>query len=232
MKKFSFNRIMHVFFLFLLTITFLVITYSCAPVMTASNSKSIKDPLDILSPYSTSKTLVELFVMSQCPYGIEAEKAIIPALKEFQDQVDFYLYFIADEADEKALDGSFEEDVENFVSPEGMEMELCRGEAIYEGGRFKSLHGQAEIDENIRQAIIAKYYPQRFLDYLLYRAENYQENEWEQAAVSASPLTEQRRIVANVNSLMALCDCLIKTLADKENRGEKLLNAVGRKVAL
>jgi len=50
--------------------------------------------------------------------------------------------------------------------------------------------------------------------------------------IALPPLTEQRRIVANVNSLMALCDCLIKTLADKENRGEKLLNAVGRKVAL
>jgi len=40
------------------------------------------------------------------------------------------------------------------------------------------------------------------------------------------PLAEQKRIVAKVDSLMALCDRLSKSLADKETKSEKMLNAV------
>ena len=35
--------------------------------------------------------------MSQCPYGVRAEQAIAPILKEFGDKIDFALYFIASE---------------------------------------------------------------------------------------------------------------------------------------
>lgn len=76
---------------------------------------------------------VELFVMSQCPYGVMAENALIPVLEEFGNDVDFTLYFIASET---------------------------------ETG-FRSLHGETELNEDLRQICIAENYPQEnFFNYL------------------------------------------------------------------
>jgi len=76
---------------------------------------------------------VELFVMSQCPYGTQAEDAVIPVIKAFGDKVEFKVYFIASES----------------------------------GLGFTSLHGQPEVDEDIRQACIQeKVSQEKFFDYL------------------------------------------------------------------
>lgn len=42
----------------------------------------------------SAKPVVELFVMSYCPYGTQAEKAIIPALEALDGLVDFQLKFV------------------------------------------------------------------------------------------------------------------------------------------
>jgi hypothetical protein len=42
----------------------------------------------------TQKPTVELFVMSLCPYGIKAEKEILPVIKLFGDKIDFKVKFI------------------------------------------------------------------------------------------------------------------------------------------
>jgi predicted DsbA family dithiol-disulfide isomerase len=42
---------------------------------------------------------VELFVMSQCPYGVKAEDAIIPALEKFGNNVDLHIDYIGSGAD-------------------------------------------------------------------------------------------------------------------------------------
>lgn len=39
---------------------------------------------------------LEFFVMSQCPYGIQVEKGVAPALAKLGDNVDFHLAFIGD----------------------------------------------------------------------------------------------------------------------------------------
>jgi len=41
----------------------------------------------------TDKPTVELFVMSHCPYGTQAEKGIIPAVEALGDKIDFQLKF-------------------------------------------------------------------------------------------------------------------------------------------
>ena len=46
---------------------------------------------------SSGKAKVDLYLMSLCPYGIEAQKALIPILKELGDKIDFNMYFIANE---------------------------------------------------------------------------------------------------------------------------------------
>jgi len=42
----------------------------------------------------TQKPTVELFVMSLCPYGVKAEKEILPVIKNFGDKIDFKIKFI------------------------------------------------------------------------------------------------------------------------------------------
>jgi len=42
----------------------------------------------------TRKPTVELFIMSLCPYGVKAEKEILPVIKDFGDKIDFKIKFI------------------------------------------------------------------------------------------------------------------------------------------
>ncbi len=97
---------------------------------------------------------VELFVMSYCPFGVQAEQKLIPIVKEFGDTIDFKLRFIAKENPEKRS-----QDITPFVS----------------------LHGYPEVAEDIRQLLIAKEYPDKYLDYLLCRAKKLNES-WEACA--------------------------------------------------
>ena len=102
----------------------------------------------------TGKPTLELFVMSYCPYAVEAEKKIIPIVKEFGDQIDFKIQFIAQEKE--------------APSPQDITP-------------FTSLHGYPEVAENIRQLLIAQEYPDRYLDYILCRGKKL-EKSWENCA--------------------------------------------------
>jgi glutaredoxin len=44
-------------------------------------------------PVKSDKPVVELFVMSHCPYGTQIEKGIIPAVEALGDKIDFQLKF-------------------------------------------------------------------------------------------------------------------------------------------
>ena len=100
------------------------------------------------------KPMLELFVMSYCPYGVQAEEKIIPIVKEFGDTIDFRLQFIAQE---KAVPSAQD------ITP------------------FTSLHGYPEVAENIRQLLIAREYPDRYLDYILCRGKKLDKS-WEDCA--------------------------------------------------
>jgi len=97
-----------------------------------------------------AKPVVELFVMSQCPYGTIAEDAMYPVYKLLKDDMDFRLYFIASETE----DG------------------------------FSSLHGQPEVDEDLRQVCIINKYPDKYFSYIQCVNENYQNpaSVWESCA--------------------------------------------------
>ena len=100
------------------------------------------------------KPTLELFVMSYCPYGVQAEEKIIPIIKEFGNKIDFKLQFIAQEKEEPSP-----QDITPFVS----------------------LHGYPEVAENIRQLLIAREYPDRYLDYILCRGKKLDKS-WEDCA--------------------------------------------------
>ena len=100
------------------------------------------------------KPTLELFVMSYCPFGVQAEEKLIPIVKEFGDIIDFKLQFIAQENEEASA-----QDITPFVS----------------------LHGYPEVAENIRQLLIAKEYPDQYLDYILCRGKKLNKS-WEDCA--------------------------------------------------
>ncbi len=98
--------------------------------------------------------VLEVFVMSQCPYGAMAEGRIIDAQKLGRIPKDVTI------------------DVRYIVSDAG-------------DGKFNSLHGTAEWEENVRQLIIKKHFPAKFWKYLEIRNKDYQSSLWDQAAEEA-----------------------------------------------
>jgi predicted DsbA family dithiol-disulfide isomerase len=53
------------------------------------------------------------------------------------------------------------------------------------GGKFSSLHGQGEVDENIRQLCAMKYYPKKYMDYIVCRNKNIRDTNWQSCATQA-----------------------------------------------
>lgn len=98
---------------------------------------------------------LELFVMSQCPYGVMAENSIIKALKE----------------------NKLNKDIKIDIHYIGDVIKKENGEII-----FDSLHGEDEWKEDMRQIVIKKLYPDKYFDYLLEKNKKYTENNWEEAA--------------------------------------------------
>ncbi|MFA7169259.1 MAG: hypothetical protein WC178_00160 [Candidatus Paceibacterota bacterium] len=52
-----------------------------------------EEEASLTSLTKTDKPIVELFVMSHCPYGTQMEKGIIPVVKALGDKIDFQLKF-------------------------------------------------------------------------------------------------------------------------------------------
>ncbi len=93
----------------------------------------------------TPKTL-DVYVMSQCPYGAKALIAMKEVLDNFKNDIKFNVHFIGD--------------VNN--------------------GNLSSMHGQSEVDEDIREICAIKHYSKnyKFMDYLVCRSKDYRNNDW------------------------------------------------------
>lgn len=101
---------------------------------------------------------LDVFVMSQCPFGVKALNAMKEVADAFKDDgITFNINYIADELPD---------------------------------GSFKSLHGQPEADENIRELCAAKLYPQidkatgmaKYMNYILCRNEDIRGTDWQKCA--------------------------------------------------
>lgn len=103
---------------------------------------------------------LEVFGMSQCPFSIPALEKIIGAKKDGRLPEDFQLncHYIAT----------------TFFS--------CEDPTKLE---FRSLHGQPEIEEDIRQLCIKKYHLNKFFDYLLLRNKDVENADWQTLAKEA-----------------------------------------------
>lgn len=97
------------------------------------------------------KNDVQVFVMSQCPFGVKALDAMKEVLDNFKGTpLKFDVHYIADK------------------TPTG----------------FNALHGQPEVDENIRHLCAKKYYGRgnKYLDYIWCRNKNYRSSDWKPCA--------------------------------------------------
>lgn len=92
------------------------------------------------------KGRLDVFVMSQCPYGVMALNSMKDVLGAFGNEIDFHINYIADT----------------------------------DGKQFQSLHGQPEVDENIRELCAIKHYGanRKYMDYIWCRNQNIQSPEW------------------------------------------------------
>ena len=101
---------------------------------------------------------LELFVMSQCPFGVSAENSVLGAEKDnlLPAGTKLEIHFIGDA--KKAAGGGWE---------------------------FSSLHGEPEWQENARQLFISRRFPDKFRAYLLERNRDIKSPDWEKAAKTA-----------------------------------------------
>jgi|SRR3989344_4558835 len=102
--------------------------------------KNISNNKQVHEIKKTGKPLVQMFVMSECPYGVMSEEAFFPVAKLLKGKFDFELHFIANDNGD---------------------------------GTFQSLHGQKEVDEDIRQVCVMNYYPENYIDYIDCQNKNY-----------------------------------------------------------
>jgi len=95
---------------------------------------------------STGKPQVELFVMTYCPYGTQAEKGIIPALKALGDKIDakirFVHYFMHGDQEEA------ETYTQVCIREEQSDKYLDYLECFLEDGDSSRCLGEIGIDEN------------------------------------------------------------------------------------
>ncbi len=93
------------------------------------------------------KNTLEVFVMSQCPYGVMGLDAMKEVLGAFGEEITFGVHYIADETPD---------------------------------GKFNALHGQPEVDENIRELCAIKHYPEKkkYMDYIWCRNKDIRSEDW------------------------------------------------------
>jgi len=100
---------------------------------------------------------LEVFVMSQCPFGVKGLDAMKEVLANFDkagSKLDFVVHYIG-EGDASSL---------------------------------KAMHGQPEVDENIRQLCAIKHYDKnrKYLDYIWCRNKDYKSDNWQSCTGDAA----------------------------------------------
>ncbi len=117
------------------------------PLLLAMN-RSIVLPIalstGIFNAPNTEKPTVDLYVMSFCPFGQQAEKGLIPVIELLGDKINAKLHFVI-------YPSSFYQN---------------RNVSKYCIGDYCSMHGINEVREDVRQMCIQEIYPEKFWDYV------------------------------------------------------------------
>jgi len=89
---------------------------------------------------------VKMFTMAYCPFGLEAETAMIPVAKLLGKDVDIKPHYVI---------------YSNYPSPEKY-TEYCTGS----DGKYCSMHGIEELNQDVRELCVFKYMKPSFWDYI------------------------------------------------------------------
>jgi hypothetical protein len=108
-------------------------------------------------PKAPARVTAEIYVMSHCPYGMQAENAFLPVLKQYKDHADFNIYFIAGLPDAAAEPAQL----------------------------INSMHGPKEAEEDFRQVCALAQDKTKALDYILGRNKAIKSEDWQSAAKAA-----------------------------------------------
>lgn len=106
---------------------------------------------------------LDLFAMSQCPYGVKGMDAMKEVLENFKkngEKIEFVIHYIGD-GDE---------------------------------GSLQSMHGQAEVDEDIRQICAAEQYGKdlKFMDYIWCRNKDWRTSNWQPCTGASTGIDEAK----------------------------------------
>lgn len=96
---------------------------------------------------------LDVFVMSQCPYGVLGLNAMKDVFEAFGDEMEFGIHYIASK----------------------------------QGDEFRSLHGQPEVEENIRELCAIEHYAKdkKYMDYIWCRNKDIRSQNWQECAKSS-----------------------------------------------
>jgi len=119
---------------------------------------------------------VDLFIMSGCPFGIRALDNIKPVLDLFKTSLNFKVRFIVDMFTE-----------EDYAKLPAMDRRKAGAVKKGDGNYYYSMHGEWELDENLREACAQKYYAKgnKFMDYYLCRNKDIKNPDWKACAAEA-----------------------------------------------
>lgn len=125
-----------------------------------------KAPMEALNITEGGKPQLDFFVMSFCPYGIQAENGIIPVQESLGDKAEFVPHFVI------------------YSSGSG-----CR--EAEDGSQYCSMHGAGELNEDIRQLCIYEDQQDKFFPYIKAVSEKYGAGE-----VSSSNIDDKWKDIA------------------------------------
>lgn len=165
--------------------------------------EALEKPIQLLG-VEEGKPQLDFFVMSFCPFGIQAENGIIPVQEMIGDAAKFVPRFVI------------------YGSGNG-----CITDD--DGSQFCSLHGREELDEDIRQMCIWQEEPDKFFPYIKLVADGYGDktitqsnivNKWEDLATSVG--IDTAKINACFND-----EARVKEMLRKESNLNKELGVRG-----
>ncbi|MCJ8345254.1 hypothetical protein MJH12_06925, partial [bacterium] len=124
----------------------------------------------------SKKVELDLYVMSQCPFGMKAENKIFPLVKKYKEFINLNLRFIATDVQGKLHPKKTEEKksvkVPKKEEPKSGEPGCKADFDLDPSAKFQSLHGKSEVDEDIIQVVVGEFYPDKTMDFILERNKN------------------------------------------------------------
>lgn len=114
--------------------------------------------ISLPTPTHEGAAVLEMFVMSMCPYGVSAENILPSLAAAFGSDLDVNIHFIANIYSSSEWN-SLPSDQKQYYDGYNM----CYEEG---GMHYCSLHGEAEFKEDLRQVCIMSKYPTNYLNYL------------------------------------------------------------------